>query len=178
MPADSPLVPGQLHVIQSVYLEHGMWLRSWLRRRLGCPHQSEDLSQDTFLRLLTSRTELDLSEPRALLVTIAQRVLFSFWRRRSLEQSWLDALASQPQAFAPSPEDIALVSEAILAIDRLLDGLPARVKHAFLLNRLEGRTHVAIADELGVSVATVERHVRQAYLHCYQAALTAESGER
>ena len=56
--------------------------------------------------------------------------------------------------------------EAIEAIDRVLDGLPSRVKRAFLLNRLEGMPQQAIADLLRVSLATVERDLRRAFVHC------------
>ncbi|MBP3864365.1 MAG: sigma-70 family RNA polymerase sigma factor, partial [Pseudomonas sp.] len=88
------------------------------------------------------------------------------WRRRKLEQSYLDQLASLPPAFAPSAEDLTLVREAIEAIDLVLEGLPSRVKRAFLLNRLEGMPQQAIAELLGVSLATVERDLRRAFIHC------------
>ncbi|RCW68623.1 sigma-70 family RNA polymerase sigma factor [Pseudorhodoferax soli] len=151
--------------VQTIYVDHHHWLRAWMRRRLGCAHQAEDLAQDTFVHVLGNAAPSAIEEPRAFLTTIAQRVLVSFWRRRSLEQAWLDALAAQPPAFAPSAEDYAIVRQAVESIDRQLDGLPLRVKQAFLLNRLEGLTHQVIATELGVSIASVERYVRQAYLH-------------
>src|SRR5690606_29344446 len=97
----------------------------------------------------------------------AQRVLFNFWRRRSLEIAWLEALAWQPESYAPSAEDYALVREAIEILDRLLDGLPLRVRKVFLMNRLEEMTHVEIARALGISVATVERDMKRALTHCY-----------
>jgi DNA-directed RNA polymerase specialized sigma subunit, sigma24 homolog len=58
------------------------------------------------------------------------------------------------------------VREAIEAIDRVLEGLPSRVKRTFLLNRLEGMPQQAIAELLGVSLATVERDLRRAFVHC------------
>ena len=153
--------------VQALYVQHHAWLQNWFRRELGCPHQAADLSQDTFVRVLTrGESEPPIEEPRAFLATLARRVLFSFLRRRSLESAWLEALEAQPHPLALSAEDYAAVREAVEAVDRLLQGLPPRVKQAFLLNRLEGMTHVRIAAELGISVATVERHVKQAYLHC------------
>ena len=55
---------------------------------------------------------------------------------------------------------------AIEAIDCALTGLPVRAKRSFLLNRLEGLTQQAIADQLGVSSSTVERELRRAFEHC------------
>ncbi|THF60709.1 sigma-70 family RNA polymerase sigma factor [Pseudothauera rhizosphaerae] len=157
----------------ALYHDHHRWLQNWLYRRIGCPHQAADLTQDTFVRVLGARDLGRLDEPRAFLTTLAQRVLFSFWRRRNLENAWLEALAQQPENHAPSAEDYALVREAIETLDRLLGGLPLRARKAFLMNRLEEMTHAEIARALGVSVATVERDVKRAFTHCYLACLDA-----
>ena len=76
---------------------------------------------------------------------------------RAHDAGWLDGL---------SGEDSRLVRAAIEEIDRALTGLPARVKRSFLLNRLEGLTQQAIADQLGVSSSTVERELRRAFVQC------------
>lgn len=159
-----------MHVL---YQDHHRWLQSWLHRKVGCPHQAADLAQDTFVRVLGARDLGRLDEPRAFLMTLAQRVLFSFWRRRSLENAWLEALAQQPESYALSAEDYALVREAIETLDRLLGGLPLRARKVFLMNRLEDMKHTEIARALDVSVATVERDMKLAVTHCYLARLEA-----
>ena len=153
-------------LLASLYLDNHAWLRGWLSRQVRCPQDAADLTQDTFLRAYDARQLDRIQEPRAYLSTVARRLLCSLWRRRKLEQSYLDQLADLPPAHAPSAEDIALVREAIEAIDRALEGLPSRVKRAFLLNRLEGMPQQAISDLLGVSLATVERDLRRAFVHC------------
>jgi len=45
--------------------------------------------------------------------------------------------------------------------------LPIRVRHAFLLNRLEGLTHQQIAAQLNTSAASVERWIKRALTQCY-----------
>lgn len=62
-----------------------------------------------------------------------------------------------------------MVRDAIEEIDRALSGLPHRVKRSCLLNRLEGLTQQAIADQLGVSLSTVERDLHRAFAHCVSA---------
>ncbi len=153
-------------LLASLYHDNHAWLRGWLSRQVRCPQDAADLTQDTFLRAYDARQLERIQEPRAYLSTVARRLLCSLWRRRKLEQSYLEQLADLPQAYAPSAEDIALVREAIEAIDHVLEGLPSRVKRAFLLNRLEGMPQQAIAEQLGVSLATVERDLRRAFVHC------------
>lgn len=160
----SPLDPKAL--LANLYHDNHAWLRGWLSRQVRCPQDAADLAQDTFLRAFDAQQLERLEQPRAYLSTVARRLLCSLWRRRKLEQAYLDQLADMPQGYAPSAEDIALVREAIETIDHALQGLPSRVRRAFLLSRLESMPQQAIATLLGVSLATVERDLRRAYLHC------------
>lgn len=42
--------------VGSLYRDHRGWLLAWLNRNLGCRQRAEDLSQDTFVRLLSARS--------------------------------------------------------------------------------------------------------------------------
>jgi RNA polymerase sigma-70 factor (ECF subfamily) len=161
-------LPTAADPVRTLYVDHHDWLQGWLRRRLGDRHQAADLAQDTFVRVMAGRQAHAIEEPRAYLTTLAQRVLYNFWRRRELEQAWRDALAAMPEELAPSPEDYALVREAIEAVDQWLAGLPPKVRQGFLLRRLEGMKHTEIAEAMSVSLATVERYMKRALVHLMQ----------
>ena len=165
--------PSAQHPLHLLYAEHHHWLRGWLARRLNSHADAADLTHDTFLRTLTSPHLGQLDEPRAFLCMVAKRVLYTFWRRGELERAYLEALANLPEPGAPCEETLAVLREALEAVDVLLAGLPAKVRHAFLLNRLEGLTHQQIADQMQVSLSSVERWVRRAVTHCYLAKLGA-----
>lgn len=154
--------------VAGLYTEHRGWLQAWLRRKLGCREQAADLTQDAFVGLLTAPCQPD--EPRAYLLTIARRLVYETWRRHDLERAWLAELAAMPDTVAPSEEDRAIVLETLTAIDALLDGLSAKARRAFLMNRLDGLTYAQIAAELGVSVSRVRQYMTQALTRCYAAA--------
>ena len=153
--------------IRLLYLGHHHWLQSWLRRRLDGSPDAADLAQDVFARLLARRRPIEAREPRAFLSTIARGLVIEHWRRRELERAWLAYLSSLPPPEAPSPENRLLVLEALIEIDRLLDALKPAVRKAFLLARLDGLTGREIALHMGISQATVERHLAQALRTCY-----------
>ncbi|MGN7738742.1 sigma-70 family RNA polymerase sigma factor [Pseudomonas sp. 22526] len=153
--------------LHALYRDHRSWLESWLRQRMGNAWDAADLSQDTFLRVLTSSQQLvDLREPRAYLVTVGKRLLSNFYTRRKLEQAYLDALASLPEDSVPSPEQRWVLLETLQALDELLDGLPPLVRRAFLWSQLEGLGYREIAERLDVSERTVKRYMAEAYEHC------------
>lgn len=99
--ADRALVPD----VATLYSDHHGWLLGWLRKRLGNAFDAADLTQDTYVRLLgRSGAEIQaIREPRALLMTIAQGLAANLYRKRCVEQAYLDALALMPEAVAQSP---------------------------------------------------------------------------
>ena len=153
--------------VEGLYLVHRRWLTEWLRSRLGCPDNAADLAQDTFMRLLTAREIAPIREPRAFLTTVAKRVLFNHYRRQDLERAYLEALSQMPEPLAPSEEHRAIILQTLLELDALLDGLPVLVKRAFLLAQVDGLGYQDIADELGISLATVKRYLHKAAMRCY-----------
>ena len=88
-------------------------------------------------------------------------------RRRQIERAYLDALAQLPEPMAPPPDARLMVLETLVAIDRLLDGLPVVARKAFLLWRLEELTQQEIAEQLGISRTSVRRHLAAAAERCY-----------
>ncbi len=150
----------------ALYVDHHGWLTEWLRQRLGCGQQAADLAQDTFVQLLAGKPPSGIHEPRAYLATIARRLMFNSWRRRNLERAWLDALAAQPDAVAPSEEERALVLEALALIDRALSRLSRRARQVFLLNQLHELTYAEIAERLGIATITVRRDMKAAIGAC------------
>lgn len=163
--SDAAMPTGQ--TFHDLYRDNRGWLESWLRRRMSNGHDAADLSQDTFVRLLASSQRIaDLQEPRAYLATVGKRLLANFYKRRSLEQAYLDALALLPEDCVPSPEQRWLLLETLQVLDELLDGLPTAVRRAFLWSQLEGLGYHDIAERLQVSERTIKRYMAQAYEHC------------
>ncbi|WP_043302455.1 RNA polymerase sigma factor [Pseudomonas sp. GM55] len=157
----------QSDLVGALYRDHRGWLLAWLRRNVACPQRAEDLSQDTFVRLL-GREELKAPrEPRAFLVAIAKGLLFDYFRRAALEQAYLTELMLVPEAEQPSAEEQQMILEDLKNIDRLLGKLSSKARAAFLYNRLDGLGHAEIAERLGVSVPRVRQYLTQGIRQCY-----------
>jgi RNA polymerase sigma factor (sigma-70 family) len=152
--------------LDTLYRSHHGWLHGWLRQRLNNSADAADLAQDTFMRVLVARTAEGLREPRHYLATVARGLVIDLYRRRSLEQAYLEALALRPEQHAPSTEERVLILDSLLAIDHMLDGLGERTRSIFLAVQLDGLSYEKAAAKLGVSVTTVRKHLAKALLHC------------
>lgn len=163
------------HPVHALYIDHHGWLHQWLRARLGCREQAVDLAHDTFLRILRRRGGTEWNEPRAYLTTIARGLLIDHWRRQDVERAWCEAVAAQPEAFAPSEEERLLALEALLRIDLLLGKLRPKVREAFLLSQLDGLPYREIGARLGVGERMVKKYMAEAMRHCLRAELLPEA---
>jgi RNA polymerase sigma-70 factor (ECF subfamily) len=154
--------------VDRIYRAHQRWLHAWLERRLGNSHEAADLAHDTFMRLLApSCSPVSLREPRAFLTTVARGLLANHWRRQDIERAYLEALAAQQADLsAPSAQMQAEVIEALLQVDAMLRGLPAKAMSAFIMVQIEGHTYLEAAAALGVSDRMVRKYMAQAMLHC------------
>ena len=155
--------------VSTLYRDHHGWLQGWLQRRLGCAAQAADLAQDTFVRILNAwerKGDPGMQQPRAYLTTVAHGLMVNWLQRQALERAYLEALAALPEPLAPSPEERLLILETLHEVDALLDDLPPRVKQAFLLAQIEGRRYDEIAGLIGVSLPTVKRYMKQAFVQC------------
>ncbi len=163
--ATTELAPQQ--DIALLYADHHGWLDGWLRRRLGNAADAADLAHDAFVRLLKTPPRFDSPpQARVYLRTMANGLCVDLWRRRQVEQAWLDALAARPQAFSPSAEQQLVVLQALQEIDAMLARLAPRAARAFVLALGCEMSDKEVAAEIGVSTRMVRKYVAQAMLHC------------
>jgi RNA polymerase sigma-70 factor (ECF subfamily) len=97
---------------------------------------------------------------------MANGMCIDLWRRREVEQAWLDALAAHPEAVEPSAEDRAIVIETLCRVSAMLERLPEKVASAFVLSQLHGLRYREIAERLQVSERMVKKYMARAMLHC------------
>lgn len=157
----------QFHAeVDDIFRQHYVWLRSRLKRHVSSDSDAEDVASEAFLQLTEYGGRSKIEEPRAFLTTLAKRTLIKLWQRQDLERAYADAVQHIPEALALSPEEHSMLIEAICQIDRALAALPQPVKTAFLLSRLDGLTYPQIAQQMNISIPTVERHMKRALLQC------------
>lgn len=161
MPANKP------HFLISLFHDAKDDLLSYVTRRVGS-QDAEDIVQDTWLKLHQHGNPESWREPRAIAFATAGNLAVDAWRRQRVQKGLFDAADEDFETICPRPCPEAEV-DGRRQVERLataLDDLPAACRNAFLLNRLEGLTHAQIADRLGVSTKTIQRHIERALSHC------------
>lgn len=152
--------------VQRIYQQHHHWLHGWLRGRLSCANDAADVVQDTFVRMLSSRSADQIREPRDYLAAVARGLVIDRYRRRAIEAAYMQSLAARPEHVEPSEEDKAIILDTLMAVDKALAMLGARAQRIFLLSQLDGLTYKQIATQEGVSLTTVKKHMVRAFTEC------------
>ena len=154
--------------VGGLFRAHYPWLCARLRRHLGTNASVEDIAAETFVQLLESPALTPIREPRALLTTIARRLVYQLWRRRDLERQHLEQLQQADVVGGRSPEDLLQLSQTLNSLDRTLDRLPGKVRATFLMSRVDGLTYPQIAAELGISQRSVSAYMTRTHALCAQ----------
>lgn len=148
-------LPSQLDL-----LAYGPGLRRYFRRRAPAG-QVDDLVQEVFTRLLSLRDPKAVQDLERYVFVVAASVLSRQHRRRPPWQA-LDNIQDVGPSDEVTPERSLIGKQGVETILAVLNGLPARTRHVFLLHRFEEMTYQRIAQELGVSVSAVEKHMMAA----------------
>ncbi|MBO9639228.1 MAG: sigma-70 family RNA polymerase sigma factor, partial [Siphonobacter aquaeclarae] len=63
------------------------------------------------------------------------------------------------------PQRILQFTELAVQLENGIRSLPPQCQRVFLMSRFEGRKHREIAEELQLSIKTVEAHLQKALVH-------------
>ena len=74
----------------------------------------------------------------------------------------LEAAATHVSGNGQLPDMIAQYEEILSHVEQLVQSLPPQCRKVFLMSRFEEKKYQEIADELGISIKTVEVHISRA----------------
>ena len=156
-PNPPPLLASHVHAEEPL-------LRAYLRRRVRAPEDVDDYVQEVYARVLAAPPTQEVASWQGLLRRIACNLIIDRTRRaRSSAASSHVALTTDLEIGDEQPS-----AEHTLIARQRLDAVAAAIKEAspiaravFLLVRVEGLTHRAAAERLGIDVKIASRHVER-----------------
>lgn len=154
-------------ILQAVLTADYDGLVKRLTRRFGSSDFASETLHETFARLDGMSNETVLKNPKDYLFRAAINVGKNRLRAERLRASAADIDAVlDVAADNPGPAQIAEARSEMDALLRALEGLPARTRQVFEAALFRDLPYAQIAENLGISIRTVERDVQTALEHC------------
>ncbi|MHA7110049.1 RNA polymerase sigma-70 factor [Sunxiuqinia elliptica] len=129
---------------------------------LKSTQEAEEIVQDVFLRVWKAREELLVERSfESYLFTIAKNTILNTIRKANYEKAYLEysSLHSNKNSLLDEELDFKELDRIYW---RAIEKLPARRKEVYRLSRDNGLSNREIANELGISVKTVENQMTAA----------------
>ena len=144
-------------------------LHRFLMRRLGNSQDAADLAQDVYVRFLQLPHAELVRNPQAYLYRIAANLVYEYRLRAGrgpifCDPASLEQLADQSAPIWETGLERGLSTSQQL--DRALQQLPAMYRAVVLLQKRDGLSYTEIAEQLGLSVHTVQKYLFRALAAC------------
>ncbi len=143
------------------FLPYERQIRGFFQRRLRHAPDSEDLTQEVFLRAFKVAEHEEIENPRAFLFAVARNIILNDMAKksRSIVDAIEDLSPSQDYPSEVSTEDNVFAREKWRIFAKAAADLPAQCQKVFVLKKVYGFSNKEIAASLKISTSTVEKHI-------------------
>jgi len=154
------LIFDEQKALKLIYDKYFSLVYSFISKECRSAEDSKDLTQDVFLKLWKTRSRLYEIESLKNYLFISARNTFIDYVRRKVNQEIFEELtaynASDSQEFELNDQEL---------IDVLLkysEDMPEKRLQVFKLRWIDDKSRKEIAEQLGISIVTVDIHIRKA----------------
>ena len=132
-------------------------------KRLHSREDALEMVQDLFVQLFIKRKQIEHTHNvGGYLQTMLKYRIIDRFREQMVRKKHIYQFQQMKPAESDTPEDnmdVKMLEQKIYAV---IEQLPQKCREVFLLSRFNNLSHQAIADQLNISVSTVEKHIVKA----------------
>ena len=156
--------------ILRVFLENERGLKRFLSRFFSRAQDVDDIAQETFLRAFAAEADRDVLTPRAFLYRIARNLALN--ERAKHANTTTGSIEDYPDPSVlgagdqVSGEDLIEGRRKMAIFAEAVSSLPPQCRRVFMLRKVHGLSQKDVAEKLGISASTVEKHVALGLLKC------------
>jgi RNA polymerase sigma-70 factor (ECF subfamily) len=137
-------------------------LKRFFQRRLRDRTEAEDLAHEVLLKLARQNSFAHQPRPAYIFLTARSVLLDKVRRNRVRERVYVLEENHEAAMEVPSAERVYSAQERVARVEKFLEALTPRVREVFTMHRVEGLAYSEIAQALGITMSTVEKHMSSA----------------
>lgn len=144
-------------VFKGLFEAHAKDLYRYLYYRFGARANAQDMVQEAFIKLWDNCIRVPFAKARAFLFTVANNQTLNELAKEKTALNYRGS--ANPNPLAETPTDLLEEKEYMERLQAAIEGLPPDQRAAFLLNRVENKTHQEIATIMEMPRKTVEKKI-------------------
>ena len=147
---------------------HRAALQKYLRRFTSGAEDIEDLVQEAYVRVCAMPPAQVVDSPRALLFRIARNLAVDRARQKATRATD-DVADFEPlnvSSEGAEPDEQVDLRRRYESFCAAVDSLPPLCRRVFVLRKVYQLSHAEIAQVLGLSHSTIEKHVAKGLMRC------------
>lgn len=154
---------GNQRAFDEFYQEYSTPLLWKLQKMVKDPEEADELLQDLFVKIWEKREQLNINQSfKAYLYQVAQRLAIDYFRKIARQNELYAQMQSGATELVENTEELLAARETQQLLDQAIALLPEQRRKAFILCKIEGKSHQEAADLMNISPNTVHNHLVKA----------------
>ena len=147
-------------IFDTVFMSHSEHLRNFMYYKSGNLQRSEDIMQDSFIKLWMECTKVPFEKAKSFLFTVANNLFLNQEKHKKVVLKFESRNILRNNVESPQflMEEAEFEKQLKVAIGSLPDGQ----REVFLMNRIDKLKYKEIAERLDLSVKAVEKRMHKA----------------
>ncbi|MFK1735894.1 RNA polymerase sigma-70 factor [Bacteroides fragilis] len=149
-------------------------VKAFAWKLLKSEEDAEDIAQDIFAKLWTNPEIWENQETwNSYIYTMVRNHIYNFLKHKSIRQTYQEQCTKEESAISETDiHDQLYAKESELLIKLTIANMPEQRRKIFRMSRTQEKSNQEIADELDISIRTVERHIYLALIDLKKVLLT------
>jgi len=156
---------GEIHAYEYLFNQHYDWLCNYIFQLSGDRNLSKDIVQEVMIRLWEKKKQITIKGSlKGYLFRSCHNQFLQQLRKEKKQPDLLDKIRWDAicESYFEQKEDNTYLRSTSLKLEELIGKLPPKCKEIFIMNKLERRKYREIAQDMGISIKTVENQMSKA----------------
>ena len=159
----SSLQQGSYAAFDALYMRYAPHVEAFAYCLLKNKGEAEDLAHDIFLKIWENRESIGhIKSFRSYLFKTTRNAVFDIFEHKVVQTRYEQRQMNVEDIFSEDIYAKVATEDLLMIINMAVEQMPEQRQKVFRLSRYEGLSYQEIAQQLGITVKTVEYHIRTA----------------
>ena len=151
----------QRNLIDSLYRRYSAKILGYISTKIACKEDAENLMQDVWVKLLETSSQIVAETALPYIYKVAANLVNDYLRKLYERMACIEHLSEAMETSMNYTPEVMMQTLQIEQLEwKRVETLPKQRQSVYIMSRFADMTVMEIANELSLSLRTVENHLR------------------